>query len=32
MIPVFKPFFEVCPFWGSLQNPNPFLRIVFIML
>ena len=24
MIPVFEPFFEVCPIWGSLHK-HPFL-------
>ena len=24
MIPVFESFFEVCPFWGSLQNARLF--------
>ena len=29
MIPVFKPFFEVCPFWGSLQNRTFFVYALF---
>ena len=30
MIPVFKPFFEVCPKWGSLHVAGSYYIRIFI--